>query len=74
MSQLFTAAANSRLMAGGLVGSTSQLGGMRAAAASPGPAGKGHESWLKHDLHLGRQEVVECSDKWVVTAPLTNVS
>jgi len=33
MSQLFTAAANSRLMAGGLVGSTSQLGGMRAAAA-----------------------------------------
>eukprot|EP00434_Breviolum_minutum_P019498 symbB.v1.2.017199.t1/scaffold1338.1/size124487/2 len=33
MTQLFTSAANSRLMAGGLVGSTSQLGGMKAAAA-----------------------------------------
>ena len=36
MTQLFRSAANSRLMAGGLVGSTSQLGGMKAAAALPG--------------------------------------
>ena len=47
MTQLFTSAANSRLMAGGLVGSTSQLGGMKAAAALPGRQEKTESGWLK---------------------------
>ena len=50
MTQLFRSAANSRLMAGGLVGSTSQLGGMKAAAALPGRQEKTESGWLKDDL------------------------
>lgn len=39
MNQLFEAAANSRLRAGGLVGQSPQLGGMKAAAALLGGPG-----------------------------------
>ena len=54
MNQLFEAAANSRLRAGGLVGHSPQLGGMKAAAALLGDRGRGRGGWENHGKTMGK--------------------